>query len=74
MSERVAWFVCRYRNITDDIALDVRDGAAADDATFAKQGRMRAARQFKRWHMLHPCVKVDVEFQAVMPKAEYGRP
>ena len=71
MSDQVAWYVCRYRGITDDVALPIRDGADISGVDFTKRGRMTAARQFKRWHELHPCVKVDVEFQMVMPAAEY---
>lgn len=71
MSKRVAWFVCRYRNITDDIVLSLIEGIEFDEATIMKRGRMLAARRFKRLHELHPCVKVDVELQAVMPAAEY---
>lgn len=69
----VAWFVCRYRNITDDVSVRLVDGTTATEAEIAKKGRMRAARTFKRNHELHPCVKVDVEFQAVMPAEEYAR-
>lgn len=71
--EQVAWYVCRYRDITDDVALPIRDGVDVTAVDFTKQGRMTAARKFKAWHQLHPCTKVDVEFQMVMPAAEYGR-
>ena len=59
-----AWFVCRAKSIVDDVMLPIRDQAAGE-ANLAKKGRMAAARIFKRRHGLHPCVKVDVEFQAV---------
>lgn len=71
MASRVAWFVCRYRNITDDIAVSLIDGAEVAETVIIKRGRMMAARRFKRLHELHPCVRVDVEFQAVMPVTEY---
>lgn len=60
-----AWFVCRARGIIGDIMLPLR--AVADDATIAKQGRMLAARRFKRAHGLHACTRVDVEFQGTVP-------
>lgn len=60
-----AWFVCRAAGITDDILLPIRPGVEASDEVLARRGRMIAARKFKRWHGLHPCVKVEVEFQGV---------
>jgi len=72
MTAQVAWFVCRYGKIADDIALPLKDGVLMDDATLAKQGRMRAARHFKRLHGLHPCTKIETEFQGVLPTIEYA--
>lgn len=60
-----AWFVCRARGITDDVLLPLRPGVEACDEIIAKRGRMRAARAFKTRHGLHPCTRVDVEFQGV---------
>lgn len=59
-----AWFVCRACGITDDVELPLR-AASASEVEIAKRGRMVAARQFKRRHGLHPCTKVDCEFQGV---------
>lgn len=58
-----AWFVCRAAGITDDVLLPLR--RRATDAEIAKRGRMAAARVFKRRHDLHPCRKVECEFQGV---------
>lgn len=60
-----AWFVCRAKGITDDVLLPMRAGVEASDETIARKGRMIAARKFKRSHGLHPCVRVDVEFQGI---------
>ena len=62
-----AWFVCRAAGITDDILLPIRPGVEVSEETLARKGRMRAARKFKRQHGIHPCVKVEVEFQGVEP-------
>lgn len=62
-----AWFVCRAKGITDDILLPIKAGVEASDEVLARKGRMRAARKFKRQRGLHPCVKVEVEFQGVEP-------
>lgn len=59
-----AWFVCRHGAIVDDVTLPLQAGRATEDE-IAKQWRMRAARLFKRRHGLHPCVRVDCEFQAI---------
>lgn len=70
-----AWFVCRARGIVDDVMLPLRAGAVASDEEIEKRGRMRAARVFKRLHGLHPCTKVEVEFQAVeTPEASLSTP
>lgn len=60
-----AWFVCRAKGITDDVMLPLKAGMMTTEAEAARQGRMRAARVFKRRHELHPCIKVEVEFQAI---------
>lgn len=60
-----AWFVCRAVGIVDDVMLPLRSGAVGSEEKLARQGRMRAARIFKRRHSLHPCTKVECEFQAV---------
>jgi|SRR5690606_40853485 len=59
-----AWFVCRAQGIVDDVEIPLR-AKSASEAEIAKRGRMVAARQFKRRHGLHPCTKVDCEFQGV---------
>lgn len=59
-----AWFVCRASGIVDDVTLPLRTGHASE-AEIAKRGRMRASREFKRRHGLHPCTKVDCEYQGV---------
>lgn len=72
MENPVAWFVCRAKGIVSDIALPLRaDAFGVPEAEIARRGRMKAARQFKRDAGLHPCTKVAVEFQAVMPRAAY---
>ena len=60
-----AWFVCRARGIVDDVLLPMRAGVEASEESIAHKGRMVAARKFKRAHGLHPCVRVDVEFQGI---------
>lgn len=68
-ARHVAWFVCRHGKITDDVVLNLAPGALnAGFDVLAKRGRMRAARVFKARHKLHPCVKVDCEFQGVAPE------
>lgn len=59
-----AWFVCRAAGIVDDVTLPLR-AAMTSEVEIAKRGRMRAAREFKRRHGLHPCTKVECEFQGV---------
>lgn len=73
-TEYVAWFVCRGpRNTVGDVALKLKpEMESADKNEMLRQGRMRAARQFKRDMELHPCTKVEVEFQAVMTREEYN--
>lgn len=74
MVEYVAWFVCRGPGKTvGDVALKLKPGLEnSDKNALTRQGRMRAARQFKRDKNLHPCTKVTVEFQAVMSWADYN--
>lgn len=60
-----SWFVCRTSKMVDDILLPIKDGVAASDEVLANKGRIFAAREFKRRHGLHPCTKVEVEFQGV---------
>jgi hypothetical protein len=60
-----AWFVCRAAGHVTDITVPMKDGVTASEADLAKQGRMKAAQRFKRLHELHPCTKVECEFQGV---------
>ena len=62
-----AWCVCRARGIVDAVLLPLRAGVEASEETIARKGRMVAARKFKRTHGLHPCVRVEVEYQGVEP-------
>ncbi len=64
MDKPNAWFVCRARGIVDDVLLPMRAGVESEE-TIARKGRMIAARKFKRAHGLHPCVRVEVEYQGV---------
>lgn len=58
-----AWFVVRHKDITSDVEILTH---SANEAEVAQCGRMVAARVFKRMHDLHPCTRVDVEFQALL--------
>lgn len=69
-----AWFVCRSKGLVSDIMVPLRDGAAATEAEFARRGRIKAARRFKAEHGLHPCTKVECEFQLIeTPEKSNGR-
>lgn len=71
--KRYAWFVCRAKGLVGDVLLSIKDGATGTDEEFAEQGRMRAARRFKRDKELHPCTKVEVEFQGIESAATEAR-
>lgn len=63
---RNAWFVCRAVGLVGDVLLPLKPGAeAGTDEEIARRGRMKAARRFKAEKCLHPCTKVEVEFQGV---------
>lgn len=64
-NDSAAWFVCRAAGLVDDMMVPLKNGIEADEASIASATRMAAARLFKRANGLHPCTKVDCEFQAV---------
>lgn len=67
MTKLQAWFVCRHKDIVDDVNLPIRDGCTPADEQAERDGRWLAIRQFKRRYDLHPCVKVEAEFMRVEP-------
>lgn len=65
-----ARFMCRVEKrgcpaIEGEVRLPLKAGVASDNEAIATQGRMRAARAFKREKDLHPCVRVQVEYLGV---------
>jgi hypothetical protein len=50
------------------VVLPIKCGSVISTPLLQKQGRMRAARRFKRERELHPCVKVDVTLLSFGPE------